>query len=187
MLPMQMSTKGIVRLLKEQRPQKAPGPDCINATISKNMRRTGCATCTTIFQKSSDTGELPLDWQRANVSPILKSGNRSEPASYRPVSSTSIPCKMLEHIIHNNIMRHLEKYKILSNEQHGFRRGRSCETQLALSVNDLANVLDTQSQTYVVIMDLSRAYDLVPRQRLPSKNSVACASEGSCITGYKHY
>ena len=71
---------------------------------------------------------------------------------------------MLEHIIHTNIMRHLEQYKVLNDEQHGFCRGRSCETQLALSVNDLAKVLDRQSQGDVVIMDLSKAFDLVPHQ-----------------------
>ena len=73
---------------------------------------------------------------------------------------------MLEHIIHTNIMRHLEKNKILNDEQNGFCRG---ETQLALSVNDLAKVLDRQSQADVVIMDLSKAFDLVPHQRLLSK------------------
>ena len=73
---------------------------------------------------------------------------------------------LLEHIIHINIMRHLEQYKVLNDEQHGFRRGRSREAQLALSVNDLAKVLDKQSQADVVIMDFSKAFDLVPHQRL---------------------
>ena len=76
---------------------------------------------------------------------------------------------MLEHIIHTNIMRHLEKYKVLNDEQHGFHRGRSCEIQIALSVNDLAKVLYRQSKADVVIMDLSKAFDLVPHQRLLSK------------------
>ena len=68
---------------------------------------------------------------------------------------------MHEHIIHTNIMRHLKKYKVLKDEQHSFRRGQSCETQLALSVIDLAKVLDRQSQADVVIMDLSKAFVLV--------------------------
>ena len=76
---------------------------------------------------------------------------------------------MLEHIVHTNIMRYLEKYKVLIDEQHGFRGGRSFETQLALSVNDLAKALDRQSQADVVIMDFSKALDLVPHQRLLSK------------------
>ena len=75
---------------------------------------------------------------------------------------------MLEHIIHTNIWK---KYKVLNDKQHGFRRGRSCETQLALSVNDLAKALDWQSQADVVIMDLRKVFDLVPHQRLLSKLS----------------
>ena len=133
------------------------------------MCRTGSATSTTDFQKSLDTGELPLDWQKANASPIFKTVNRSDPANYRPVSLTSIPCKMSEHTIHTNIMRHLEKYKVLNDERHGFCRGQSCETKSALSVNDLAKVLYRQSQADVVIMDLSKVFDLVPHQRLLSK------------------
>ena len=170
MLPIQISTEGIVKLLKELKQQMAPdGPDCITATILKTCTEQVTPLLQQIFQKSLDTGELPLDWQKANVTPISKTGNRSDPANYRPVSLTSIPCKMLEHIIHTNIMRYLEKYKVLNDEQHGFCRGRSSETQLALSINDLAKVLDRQSQADVVIMDLSKAYDLVPHQRLLSK------------------
>ena len=114
-----------------------------------------------------ETGELPLDWQKANISLVFKKGNQSDPANYRLVSLIFIPCKMLEHIIHANITKHLEKYKILNDKQHGFHRGRSCETQLALYVNYLAKALDRQSQADVVIMDLSKTFDLVPHQRLP--------------------
>ena len=59
-------------------------------------------------------------------------------------------------------MRHLEQYIILNDEQHGFSRGRSCETQLALYVNDLSKIIDRQSQADVVMMDVSKAFDLVP-------------------------
>ena len=165
MLPIQITTERIVKLLKELRLQKAPsGPDCITETILKTCAEQVAPLLQQIFLKPLDTGELPLDWQKANISPIFKTGNRSDPASYRPVSLTSIPCKMIEHIIHSNIIRHLEKYKVLNDEQHGFCRGRSCETKLALSVNDLAKALDRQSQADVVIMDLSKAFDLVSHQ-----------------------
>ena len=63
-------------------------------------------------------------------------------------------------------MAHLEKHNILNDEQHGFRKGRSCETQLALTINDLAKILDKQGQADVIIMDFSKAFDLVPHQRL---------------------
>ena len=65
--------------------------------------------------------------------------------------------------------RKINKYNVLNDDQHGFRRGRSCETQLALSVNDQSKVLDIQSQADLDIMDLSKAFDLVPHLRLLSK------------------
>ena len=103
------------------------------------------------------------------MSTIFKAGNRSDPANYRPVSLTSIPCNMPEYIINANIMRYLEKYKVLNDEQHGYRRGRSCETKLSLSVNYLAKDLNRRSQSGVVMKDLSKAFYLVIHQRLLSK------------------
>ena len=50
------------------------------------------------------------------ISPTINKGNESDPANYRPVSLTSIHCKMPEHIIHTNIMRYPEKYKVLNDE-----------------------------------------------------------------------
>ena len=82
------------------------------------------------------------------------------------MSLTSIPCKLLEHIIHSNIMCHFDEHNVLNNKQHGFRKGRSCETQLALTVNDLAGILDNKGQVDVIITDFSKAFDLVPHQRL---------------------
>ena len=69
----------------------------------------------------------------ANISPIFKKGDRHTAANYRPVSLTCVFCKMLEHIICRHIMNHLEHYKILTNLQHGFRCGHSCESQLIIS------------------------------------------------------
>ena len=48
----------------------------------------------------------------------------------RPVSLTSVVCKLLENIIVSAVMRHFEENSILTDSQHGFRRGRSCESQL---------------------------------------------------------
>ena len=84
MLPIQISTEGIVKLLKELKLQKAPGPDCITATILRTCAELAAPLLQQIFQKSLDTGELPLYWQKANVTPIFKTGSRSDLANYRP-------------------------------------------------------------------------------------------------------
>jgi hypothetical protein len=63
----------------------------------------------TIFNKSLRTGAVPADWREANVTPIFKKGNRTAPENYRPVSLTSVCCKLLESIIKDNVMKHLKK------------------------------------------------------------------------------
>ena len=116
-----------------------------------------------------EQGVVPQSWKNAFVSPIFKKGKRSDASNYRPISLTSIACKVLEHVIHSSIIRHLESYNILSNFQHGFRKKRSCESQLLLTVHDLALGLNKRSQIDAVLLDFSKAFDKVPHQRLIKK------------------
>jgi hypothetical protein len=75
---------------------------------------------TCIYQRSLDSGELPNDWRSANISCLYKKGDKHKTENYRPVSLTSVPCKFLEHIICKNIMKHLEKNKVLTTLNNGF-------------------------------------------------------------------
>ena len=94
-----------------------------------------------IFEKSLATGALPSDWTKANVSPIFKKGEKSNPSNYRPISLKCILCKVMEHIIASNITAHFNRYNILYDLQHGFRQKRSCETQLLQLVEDFGRQL----------------------------------------------
>ena len=76
---------------------------------------------TIIFNKSLEQGEVPTDWRKANVTAIYKKGNKYEPSNYRPVSLTSLCCKLQEHILISNVLSHLEEHAILTDCQHGFR------------------------------------------------------------------
>ena len=164
-----VTVSGVEKLLKNLQPHKASGPDDVPARVLKECATSISPILQKIYQKSLSTGNLPEDWLNANVTPIYKKGDRTKPSNYRPISLTCIACKQLEHILHSNIMNHLEKFSLLNNRQHGFRSGRSCETQLAGLVNDLAQILDSRSQIDLCIMDFSKAFDMVPHQRLLSK------------------
>ena len=63
-------------------------------------------------------------------------------------------------------MDHIDFHQVLTNHQHGFRRGRSCETQLSGLVDDLARSLDSKGQTDLIVLDFSKAFDKVPHKRL---------------------
>ena len=73
-----------------------------------------------------------------------------------------------EHIVYSHIYAHLAKYNILCDQQHGFRRGCSCETQLLLTVNDFAENLNRNEQTDVIFLDFSKAFDKVSHQQTSS-------------------
>ena len=98
--------------------------------------------------------------------PIFKKGDRLQPINYRPISLTSITCKMLEHIITSNIMQHLDSHNILHDAQHGFRKHRSTETQLIQLIDNLAHNIDNRIQTDAILLDFQKAFDKVPHHRL---------------------
>lgn len=162
-------TSAGVKKLPNLNVSKASASDNIPARILKECASSAAPILQKIYQKSISSGSLPQDWLNASVSPIFKKGDRSLPSNYRPVSLTCIACKQLEHIIHSNIMDHMDKYNLLCDRQHGFRSGRSCETQLSGLVNDLAMILDRKGRADLCIMDFSKAFDMVPHQRLLTK------------------
>ena len=89
--------------------------------------------------------------------------------NYRPVSLTCITYKLFEHIICKHILAHLEDHKILTDLQHGFRSGRSCETQLVTTFQDLAQIHNKNSQIDIAVLDFSKAFDTVLHDGLLSK------------------
>ena len=77
----------------------------------------------------------------------------------------------MEHIICSHLMGHLDTHNILSDFNHAFRRKRSCETQLILTVNELALALDKGKQVDCVLLDFAKAFDRVSHKSLLAKLS----------------
>ena len=67
----------------------------------------------------------------------------------------------MEKIISSSIVKHLDKYDLLANYQHGFRAGHSCETQLLATIEDLSLRLDKRKHTDLLILDFSKAFDTI--------------------------
>lgn len=161
-----VNERGIFKLLKGLRPFKATGPDEVPAFILKSAADTIAPYLTRVFQLSLDQGKIPDEWRSANIVPIHKKGEKHQPANYRPISLTSIACKLLEHVMHSTVMDHFDEHNILCEEQHGFRTRRSCETQLILTFDKIARNIDQGFQTDIILLDFSKAFDKVPHQRL---------------------
>ena len=160
---------GVEKLLADLNPSKAAGPDSLPGRVLRLLAPQIAPVLTFIFNQSIQTGSLPSDWKTANVTPIFKKGDRAESKNYRPVSLTSICCKVLEHVIHSQVMKHLDHHKILSDYQHGFRKRRSCDTQLVITLHDLTRAIDQKKSVDVIILDFTKAFDTVPHERLINK------------------
>ncbi|MCG8035359.1 MAG: hypothetical protein JAZ03_24705 [Candidatus Thiodiazotropha taylori] len=164
-----ITREGVKKLLQNLDPYKATGPDSIPSRFLKDFADEITPALTLIFRASLHQGEVPQDWRQAYVTPIFKKGDRSSPANYRPISLTSVCSKVMEHILHSQVMKHLEAHGILSDQQHGFRKRRSCESQLILTLQDLAAGMDEGQQIDAILLDFSKAFDKVPHERLAIK------------------
>ena len=100
------------------------------------------------------------------MNPIFKKGSRTDPANYRPVALTSILCKTMEHIIASQLHTHLDRHGYICDNQHGFRRCRSCETQLFSTTQDFINAIEEGNRIDAIVLDFSKAFDKVDHERL---------------------
>ncbi len=164
-----ITSHGVEKILKRINVSKATGPDGVPGRLLKEVAGEIAPVLASLFQQALDTSQNPLDWKKANVMPVFKKGNRAKPENYRPVSLTAICSKLLEHIVVSNILDHLDAHDILVDNQHGFRSKRSCETQLLITCQDLANNLNSHIQTDAIVLDFAKAFDKVPHQRLNLK------------------
>ena len=100
-------------------------------------------TSTILFQSSLNQGIIPTDWKRAIVAPIIKGKvDKNDVNNYRPVSLTRTTCKVMESIIHKNIIDYCDKNKILTHEQHGFRNKHSTTSNVLELINELTSLVD---------------------------------------------
>ncbi|KAL4226412.1 hypothetical protein ACF0H5_014395 [Mactra antiquata] len=161
-----VTTEGVDKLLLGLSPNKAAGPDEISPRVLKELHHEIAPVLTHIYSLSLNTGIVPEDFKKAIVAPVFKKGSKAKPSNYRPISLTCIASKLLEHIVVSNLMSFFDENKILSQYQHGFRSGHSCETQLLNFTKEIFENLKTGQQTDVVVMDFSKAFDKVDHMRL---------------------
>ncbi|CAM4618109.1 unnamed protein product [Caretta caretta] len=122
-----------------------------------------------IFENSWRFWEVPDDWKKANVVPIFKKGKEEDPGNYRPVSLTSVPGKIMEQVLKESILKHLEERKVIRNSQHGFTKGKSYLTNLIAFYDEITGSVNEGKAVDVLFLDFSKAFDTVFHSILASK------------------
>ena len=119
-----------------------------------------------MFNLSLEEEIVPSEWKEANITPLFKKGSRNKPENYRPVSLTSVVCKLLEPLIRDHMVEFLVKHKLINTYQHGFLNARSCLTNFFCFLEEITKWVDDRSPVDVVYLDFQKAFDKVPHQRL---------------------
>ena len=159
--------------LKNLDTSKSPGPDDILPIFLKTCSNELAPVLCKVFNFFVQKGQVPKAWKEANVVPVYKGGvkPKDDVGSYRPVSLTSILCKVLEKLISVRIIKYADEYDILSDNQFGFRNGRNCEQMLVKFFHHVCKSLDDRKCNLVdgIFLDFSSAFDKVDHNLLLSK------------------
>ena len=138
----------------------------MSARILKETAEYTASPLSKIFQKSLESGQIPMDWKLANITPIFKKGSKFDVNNYRPISLTCIVCKIMESVIKDHIMDHLEKELLLIASQHGFLRKKSCLTNLLSYLEKVSKMLDDGENIDLIYLDYAKAFDKVSHTKL---------------------
>ena len=165
----EITEEEVLKHLKKLNPTKSPGPDGLQPSVLTETADLIAPPLTAIFNKSLQEGRVPDAWKIANVTGIYKKGKATSPGNYRPVSLTSVVCKLMESILRDHIMEFMDNNNLMSEHQHGFRAGRSCVTQLIEVLDMWTGMIEEKGGVDVAYLDFSKAFDSVPHQRLLKK------------------
>ena len=145
------------------------GPDDLHPKFLKMCSSSLARPLSVIFESSLREMSLPVIWKDSLVVPIYKKGKRQDPLNYRPISLTSVCCKSMERIISGSLTEYFESSLILSEDQFGFRAGRSTEDQLLLTYDYLTGCIEDGYVAFLVLFDFSKAFDVVDHVLLLTK------------------
>ena len=155
--------------IKNMKKNKSPGPDGLHPRFIKEGADQLAEPFRILFENSFDNGQLPMDWKLANITAIFKKGKRCDPGNYRPVSLTSVVCKLMESLIRERIMEHMKSKQLFSKKQFGFLPGRSTVLQLIRVMDQWTKILEEGDAVDVTYCDFMKAFDKVPHRRLLEK------------------
>ena len=164
--PLVVTLELVAKKIKAMKDNKSPGVDGIPPKLLMETVEQISISLARVFNLSLTEGVVPFEWKEANIIPLFKKGSRNKSENYRPVSLTSVICKLLERLIKDHMVDFLVKHKLLNSSQHGFLKARSCLTNMLCFLEEITKWIDVRSPVDIIYLDFQKAFDKVPHQRL---------------------
>ena len=145
----------------------SPGPDDITIAMLKHLSKDSLKTLLHALNQLWETRQYPDDWRKDIKLPISKPNKDPRNVkSYRPISLTSNVCKLFERMVNNRLVWFLEKNRLLSPQQSGFRKNKSTMDSLSQLTSHVEQSFKDKKHTTAVFFDLEKAFDTVWRPEI---------------------
>ncbi|CAB0029825.1 unnamed protein product [Trichogramma brassicae] len=148
---------------------KGTGIDNIPASILKLASTSVITELTAVVNKSIELSCFPSSWKRAVITPLSKTNTPSSPSDTRPIAQLPEMAKILERIVHHQLLFHLTSHGLLNAHQFGFRPGHSTQTAVLDLTESIRRAIDKRKVSMVVSFDFSKAFDTISHCRLIEK------------------
>lgn len=176
----------LAELVKRIKIHKSSGIPRISSYLLKLCLTNMIPQLVYFINLSLKTNTVPVHCKHAIITPVYKSGNPRTPGNYRTISSLPTTSKLLEKIVHIQLSEHLEKNKLITPNQFGFRSNYSTTKAISLLLTDLYNNINNNLNTKLCFIDLKKAFDTVCHDVLYTKLE-SVGVKDSEILWFKNY
>ena len=157
---LELSVNDFLDAMADIKPNSGSGPKGVPAIILKKCPSLAVPLYL-LWGKSFDKSIVPMSMKTPTVSPLHKAESRGFPVNYRPITSSSHIIKVFERVISKKLVHYLEQNFLFNPNQHGFRKGRSCLSELLSHFHEILSIVESGGRADVVYLDFSKAFDKV--------------------------
>ena len=151
----------VINVVKSFKNSNSTGFDELSTSLLKKVIHSIVPPLVHIFNLSLCCGRVPKNLKIAKIIPVFKKGDKHLFSNYRPIALLPCISKILEKIVYNRLISHLNKYQLLNNSQYGFRARHSCEHALIDLHDRLLNNINNNNHSFGIFLDLTKAFDLI--------------------------
>ena len=166
---LEITTADIVKAINEIKTSSSCPKYEIPAKVFKECKHTLSVPLKMLWTESFETGRVPQHYKHQLVIPIYKKGPKTKCENFRPISLTAHTIKIFERILRDKLAAYFELNSLFNSNQHGFRRQRSCATQLLAHTNYIHSGLVEGSGVDSIYIDYAKAFDKVDHKVLLQK------------------